>query len=132
MVNLELRLLHLGSAEGNILLHLLTQGDGVRQEDIVAELDISKPAVSKALDTLAGKGYITRRKDPSDRRARLVQLTGRAEAIAPRLESIYDAAFTQAAQGLSEAEISTFVDIFGRVSENFTRAGKGRFADADR
>ena len=69
IVNENLRPLNLSSAEGNILLHLLTQCQEMRQEALVEQLDISKPAVSRALDSLERKGFVTRQPDPDDRRA---------------------------------------------------------------
>lgn len=38
-------------------------------------LDISKPAVSRAVDRLAAAGYAGRKDDPTDRRSVLVDLT---------------------------------------------------------
>lgn len=124
MVNAQLKSLNLSSAEGNVLLHLLNQGEVLRQEDIVEQLEISKPAVSKALDSLEQMGYVTRAKDDLDRRARRVRITEKAKAIGPRLKESYDRVFTLATQGLSEEEIRGFIELFGRVSDNFTKSGR--------
>ena len=59
IINRDLRPMGLSSAEGNILLHLSTQGQEMRQEQLVEQLDVSKPAVSRVLDSLETKGYIT-------------------------------------------------------------------------
>ena len=67
MVNEKLRPLGLGSAEGNILLHLLAVGSILKQEDLVEELEISKPAVSRALNSLERKGFVGRERDSSDK-----------------------------------------------------------------
>ena len=40
MVNAQLKSLNLSSAEGNALLHLLNQGEVLRQEDIVEQLEM--------------------------------------------------------------------------------------------
>lgn len=122
IINEDLKPLDLSSAEGNILLHLLTQDQHFRQEEIVGQLDISKPAVSRALESLEKKGYVTREKDPSDKRASRVMLTQKARAIAPQLEQVYNEVFSIAAQGISEAEIEDFIKLFGRVSESFSAA----------
>ena len=74
IINENLKPLNLSSAEGNILLHLLAQGDEMVQEQLVEQLDISKPAVSRALDSLEKKEYVIRQQDPSDRRAHRVRL----------------------------------------------------------
>lgn len=122
IINEDLKPLDLSSAEGNILIHLFTQEQQFRQEEIVGQLDISKPAVSRALDSLAKKGYVSREKDPADKRASLVLLTQKARAIAPQLEQVYNEVFSIASQGVSEAEIEDFIKLFGRVSESFSAA----------
>jgi len=122
IINENLRPLNLSSAEGNILLHLLTQGHEMMQEQLVEQLDISKPAVSRALDSLAGKGFITRHADPADRRAYQVRLTGKAEKIGPAIEQAYNRVYSLAVQGISQAELETFMQLFSRISANFTLA----------
>ncbi len=122
MVNEGLNPLGLSSAEGNILMHLFTQTYDVRQEDIVEQLDISKPAVSRALESLERKGYVTRERDFLDRRASRVLLTATARDIKPQVEEVYNKVYSLAAQGISEEEIRLFKDLFRRVSANFSRA----------
>mgnify|MGYP000851205123 CR=1 FL=1 len=122
IVNNNLRPLNLSSAEGNILLHLLTQGKELRQEDLVAQLDISKPAVSRALNSLEKKGFVTREPDPGDRRAHRVRLTDRALEISPAVEQAYNEMYALAVQGISQDELAEFLRLFNRISENFSRA----------
>ena len=122
IVNNNLRPLNLSSAEGNILLHLLTQGKELRQEDLVAQLDISRPAVSRALNSLEKKGFVTREPDPGDRRAHRVRLTDRALEISPAVEQAYNEMYALAVQGISQDELAEFLRLFNRISENFSRA----------
>lgn len=119
IINENLQPLKISSAEGNILLHLYTQGRVMMQEDLVEQLDISKPAVSRALNSLEAKGYVTRKQALDDRRAHQVQLTEKARRIGPRIEQIYNYVYTLAVQGISEDEFDYFVNLFGRMSENF-------------
>jgi MarR family transcriptional regulator for hemolysin len=122
IVNENLRPLNLSSAEGNILLHLLTQKQEMGQEQLVEQLDISKPAVSRALDTLERKGLVTRQQDPDDRRMHRVRLTDRAREIGPAVEQAYNQLYVLAMQGISQEELDYFVKLFSRMSENFIRA----------
>jgi DNA-binding MarR family transcriptional regulator len=125
IINEQLKPLELSSSEGNILLHLLTQDDPLPQEKIVAQLDISKPAVSRALKSLQRKGYIQREKDPNDKRASQVLLTERAREIGPQVEQVYNNVFAIASQGVSAGEIEAAVQLFARVSANFLKARAG-------
>ncbi|HNT53433.1 MAG TPA: MarR family transcriptional regulator [Anaerolineaceae bacterium] len=122
IINKNLQSLNLSSAEGNILLHLLTQGQEMGQEQLVEQLDISKPAVSRALDSLETKGFITRQPNPQDRRAHRVRLTERAREIGPAVEQSYNQLYALVIQGISAAELEEFVSLFGRIAENFERA----------
>jgi DNA-binding MarR family transcriptional regulator len=126
IINENLRPLDLSSAEGNILLHLWTQGQEmahqeISQEKLVEQLDVSKPAVSRTLDSLERKGFITRQQDPDDGRAHLVCMTNKARAIGPTVEQAYNQIYGFAMQGISQAELAEFIRLLGRISENFTR-----------
>jgi MarR family transcriptional regulator for hemolysin len=121
IINENLHPLNLSSAEGNILIHLLTQGDEMGQEQLVEQLDISKPAVSRALDSLVTKGFVIRKPDPDDRRAHKVRLTAKARKIGPAIEQAYNHVYVLALQGISQEEFDHFVELFDRVSENFAR-----------
>ncbi len=121
IINENLHPLNLSSAEGNILLHLLTQGQEIPQEQLVEQLDISKPAVSRALDSLANKGYIMRKRDPGDKRAHRVCLTEAALHIRAQVEQAYNQVYALAVQGISPQELNDFLGLFGRISENLSR-----------
>ena len=119
IINKNLQPLGLSSAEGNILLHLLTQGQEMGQEQLVEQLDVSKPAISRTLNSLETKGYITRHPDPDDRRAHRIRLTDNALEIGPAVEQVYNHVYTLAVQGISQKELDYFANLFGRMSENF-------------
>ncbi len=121
MVNEGLSSLKLSSSEGNVLQHLFTQEHEVRQEDIVESLDLSKPAVSRALKSLEKKSYVERIKDPSDRRASRIILTGSALKLRPEIEQVYNKVYSVAAQGVSEEEVVFFISLFAKVSDNFSQ-----------
>lgn len=120
IINDNLRPLNLSSAEGNILLHLLTQAPEMAQEQLAGELDISKPAVSRALDSLETKGFVTRQQDPVDHRVRRVRLTDTARAIRPAIEHAYNQVYAVAVQGISADELGQFLQLFARMAANFS------------
>jgi DNA-binding MarR family transcriptional regulator len=131
MVNEELKPMNLSSAEGNILIQLITQEPVIRQDVIVELLDISKPAVSRALESLENKGYITRERDPFDKRVKWVMLTEKAHEISPRVEIVYSEVFSTAAQVATEQEIEFFIELFRRVSDSFSEARAKRKKQGD-
>lgn len=121
IINQKLQPLHLSSAEGNVLLHLLTQGQGIVQEQLVEQLDVSKPAISRTLASLEAKHYITRQRDLKDKRAHRIWLTEKALETGPTIEQAYNNVFNQALQDISQDELDFFMKLFSRISENFAR-----------
>jgi len=126
IVNENLRPLHLSSAEGNILLHLWLQGHEMAQDQLVAQLEVSKPAISRGLAALEAGGFVTRRPDPHDRRGQHVRLTAQAMAIGPAVEQAYNQLYALAAEGFSQGELDEFIRLLGRVAENFRHAQAGQ------
>lgn len=57
--------------------------------ELGALLGVSKQAMSKLLDAMDAAGYVERRDDPRDGRAKAVGLAGRGRALLAVVESIY-------------------------------------------
>ena len=121
IINENLGPLGLSSAEGNILLHLLTQGQEMGQDQLVEQLDVSKPAISRTLNSLGEKGYITRHPDPEDKRAHRIRLTEKALEIGPAVEQVYNYVYALAMRGITQDELEYLIILFGHISENFSR-----------
>lgn len=131
IINKDLQSLGISSAEGNILLHLLTQGREMGQEQLVEQLDVSKPAISRTIASLEGKGFIIRQRDPDDKRAYRIQLTKRALEIGPVIEQAYNHVFSMALQGISQDDLDYFMRLIGRISENFAHKREGSSEDGN-
>jgi len=120
IINYNLRPLGLSSAEGNILLHLFTQGQEMAQELLVEQLDVSKSAISRTLNSLETKGYVSRQRDPEDGRAHRVQLTEKAYQIGPAVERVYNHVYSVATKDISMEEFENFINLFARMSDNLS------------
>jgi DNA-binding MarR family transcriptional regulator len=57
------------------MLFLLEDGGEHSVKEIATALELSLPAVSRAIDGLVEKGFVTRRESTEDRRSRIVALT---------------------------------------------------------
>ncbi len=55
--------------------------DGIRVTDLAEQAMVTKQTAGALVDELEANGYVTRRPDPSDARARLVVLTDRGEKL---------------------------------------------------
>lgn len=63
------------------------------------ELEVPKPAISRALDALSIHGYVRRARDPGDRRIVLVQKTPEGSLFIDRFAAIVEARERQADLG---------------------------------
>jgi DNA-binding MarR family transcriptional regulator len=73
-------------AHGNAM-EMLSIQDGLRLTDIAARAGIAPQSMGEIVDDLVSKGYLARREDPADRRAKRIYLTqkGRETAQASRI-----------------------------------------------
>jgi DNA-binding MarR family transcriptional regulator len=73
-------------AHGNAM-EMLSIQDGLRLTDIAARAGMAPQSMGEIVDDLVAKGYLARREDPSDRRAKRIYLTpkGRETAQASRI-----------------------------------------------
>ena len=67
------------------MLFLLEDGGEHSVKEIAERLGLSLPAASRAVDGLIQRGYVTRRESATDRRSRLVALTGDGRAVVERV-----------------------------------------------
>jgi DNA-binding MarR family transcriptional regulator len=66
-------------ADGVVFQHLV--GGAVTISTLADRLGVTQQAASKSVADLARRGYVTRRADPADARARQVALSERGEAV---------------------------------------------------
>jgi DNA-binding MarR family transcriptional regulator len=73
-------------AHGNAM-EMLSIQDGLRLTDIAARAGMAPQSMGEIVDDLVSKGYLDRREDPADRRAKRIYLTrkGRDTAQASRI-----------------------------------------------
>jgi DNA-binding MarR family transcriptional regulator len=70
--------------DGPQLSVLLWPGpDGMRPSDLAARMRVTKQALNYLLGDLERHGYLERRPDPDDRRARRIAITDRGRALIP-------------------------------------------------
>jgi len=67
------------------MLFLLEDGGEHSVKEIAERLGLSLPAASRAVDGLIQRGYVSRRESATDRRSRLVALTGDGRAVVERV-----------------------------------------------
>ena len=105
MKALETETAPLGVGSGRIsYLFILYISDGLTQQDLARRLQADKAAVARTLVQLEEQGYVTRKKDPSDKRLIRVFLTEKSKALQGALEGAVERVITQLKKSLTSHE----------------------------
>ena len=89
---------------------------GVRQKDLVEELDISPAAVSELVSKLEKDEYVTREVDQSDKRATIIKLTDLGKARAAELADERNERFAKAFTALTDKEKDQLLKLLEKLT----------------
>ena len=103
------------------LLVYLRRHEGIRQGPLADLIEVEPITLSRMVDRLAEAELVERRADPTDRRAWLLHLTPRADALLDEMRRTTDALAQEATEGLSDTERDQLVALVGRVRCNLSR-----------
>lgn len=76
-------------AQARIVMKLHFQGP-LSQQELAVRIDVEPSTLVGTLDVMEREGIASREANPLDRRAHVVQLTGRGKALVPRLLGLID------------------------------------------
>ena len=107
--------------ELDVLLFLYNNPEFDRAADIVAHRGLTKSHVSLSVSNLEGRGLLTRREDPEDRRAVHLILSGEGRTIAEAGREYQVSFFDAMFEGLSREELLQLQDLMDRIRENIKR-----------
>jgi MarR family transcriptional regulator for hemolysin len=99
----------LTAAEARTLSHAARAG-AVRQNVLAERMGVEAMTLSSFLDRLEANGLIVRVPDPSDRRAKLVDLTPKADGVLVKVRAIAGAVRDDAAASMDPAVWSALID----------------------
>ena len=90
----------------------------VFQKDLEQKFDIRKSTVTGILNTMERDGLLLRETVPYDARLRKMILTDKALQAKQNTEQVIDSVESQLSKGLTEEEITTFLNILEKISKN--------------
>lgn len=102
-------------------LTLLSEGDPVRQDELVSMSGVDKAIGTRVVRKLMNAGYIRRMRDPADHRAYLLSLTAEGARMKPIILEVYDSINESLFQGFTEEERDMARNLLGRMIENLRR-----------
>ncbi|MBC9180135.1 MarR family winged helix-turn-helix transcriptional regulator [Pseudoroseomonas ludipueritiae] len=108
----------LSEATWRPLLHLARAPAPMRQKELAASLGLDGSSVVRLLDALQAAGFIERREEEADRRARAILLTPEGRALVARVEDVSRAVRNDGLAGLEAAEIETAHRVLARICRN--------------
>lgn len=117
------RALKLGVTRAQWRLMLrLAASPSLRQVEVAELLDIEPITLCRIVDRLEEAGLVERQRDPSDRRAWLLNLTERAEPLLEKLRAIATELSAEAFGGLESAQIDVLRSGLARIRDNLSQS----------
>jgi MarR family transcriptional regulator for hemolysin len=124
IIHARLEPLGLSGAEGDVLFLLLTGSDQLSQERLAEQLDVGKAAVSRTVDSLESKGYVTRERRSEDKRTYSVMLTEAALSVGADIVAIYDDLYDLIRSGIDDREFVHLESLLDHVAGNLRSKGE--------
>ncbi|WP_411339494.1 MarR family transcriptional regulator [Sphingopyxis sp. J-6] len=103
------------------MITYLRRNEGIRQGPLAEVLEVEPITLSRMVDRLVEAGLVERRADPTDRRAWLLHLTPRTDALLEGIRPTVDRLAEEATEGLSAAERDQLTALVERVRANLSR-----------
>ncbi len=108
----------------------LDRAEGLNQSELAEILDLQPITLTRLLDKLCDSGFIERRPDPDDRRAKRLFLTAAARPVLKQLASLGEETMAGALAGVTPGSVEQMVSQLATVKENLRRLIHQRNANA--
>ncbi|MFP4197996.1 MAG: MarR family winged helix-turn-helix transcriptional regulator [Halanaerobium sp.] len=108
---------NLNHSEGNLLVYLYKDGDGISQNKLKENLGVDKATISRAIDSLIEKEYIKKRKSPTDGRVNLIYLSQKSMAVKEEIQDIYQQWFQKFIDKIGEEEAKRVLNNLKKMYE---------------
>lgn len=103
-------------------LRALVERDGTTQRDLAAMLHLSRPRVTKMLQSLEASGWVARRSDESDQRLTRVFITPEGRRRERELHAGWADHMNQTIGALSDGERETLARLLDKISDRTEEA----------
>ncbi|MGR7911443.1 MarR family winged helix-turn-helix transcriptional regulator [Lysinibacillus capsici] len=103
------------------LLNLLWKEDGVNQKQLSEVTFKDSGNISRMLDVLQKRGYITKCLDENDRRYFRIHLTNKGLALKQPMTSIANNIIETAQKNITQEEIDLLIRLLNQIHDNLSR-----------
>ena len=128
---LDARLVPLGlsQARGLILHYLALHGDGLQKNALADIVGIRGSTLVRQLDRLEVDGWVERRRDPVDRRAKTIHLAQKAAPLVAALEAKIQELRVELLSGLTDQHLEACFSVMDHIQGRIANSNQGRDRD---
>lgn len=101
-----------------MVLRVINNDPGITAKEILLQMDTDKATLSGVLSRLERDDYIERVKNDQDRRVQNIYVTSGSDKLCTEVEFIEQACIQDLVKGISEEEVSTFLNVLDRFIDN--------------
>jgi DNA-binding MarR family transcriptional regulator len=101
-------------------LAYLARHEGINQTGLAELMDIECISLARLIDRMEQAGWVERRPDPADRRARLLFMTEKAKPIFARIRAVGQEVRKEALAGLTAEDAERLLDLLLQVRANLS------------
>jgi MarR family transcriptional regulator, transcriptional regulator for hemolysin len=123
------RALGLSRSQWQVLAHL-SRHEGINQSGLAEILEIENITLGRLIDRMEEAGWVERRPDRNDRRARLLYMTEKVAPMMARMRALAEETRNEALDGLPMAEREALMDTLAHVRANLSERGRSAGEDS--
>lgn len=116
------RAIGLTRAQCSVLFRLSIQ-EGLNQARLAELMEMEPISLARLVDRMEQAGWIERRADPADRRARRLYMTAKAKPVFERMIAVGLETRGEALAGISQADRERMIDLLIQVRRNLSERG---------
>ena len=116
------RALGLSRSQWQVLAHL-SRHEGINQSGLAEILEIENITLGRLIDRMGEAGWVERRADPKDRRARLLFMTEKVTPVMEQMRALAEETRNEALGGLPPEQRETLIDMLLHVRANISERG---------
>lgn len=116
------RVIGLTRAQCSVLFRLSMQ-EGMNQARLAELMEMEPISLARLVDRMEQAGWIERRADPADRRARRLYMTAKAKPVYERMIAVGLETRGEALAGISQSDRDRIIDLLIQVRRNLSERG---------
>jgi MarR family transcriptional regulator, transcriptional regulator for hemolysin len=124
------RALGLSRSQWQVLAHL-SRHEGINQSGLAEILEIENITLGRLIDRMEEAGWVERRPDRNDRRARLLYMTEKVAPMMERMRSLAEDTRNEALEGLAPEQRELLIDLLSHVRANLSERGVASRGEGD-